>query len=416
MVSVVTEDWLQGALTGLRNTILAQNMCGSVDGLLAHHALEREAAFPITWQVACDEEWVRKAYNLTYAPHVAALGFSYAATNDPGVKAQLETGLDRLQARDPASGGHLSLSSQPSLMLGLLLGARALGDSGKTTIAWCRGAVRQRSSTSGQASHDDPLFAYIHHVIEGGLVEVPPLENANVYELSLYHWLSRRHITRPLPAETQELIRERLIALLAAKPAIESAPQAAFIWAALYAATLQTLTVTQTSEVSRILQGVQGGLKRWRWDSETLSKPVRWPINSEREVQDILYLVLRPVFSDLVDEETLPKFGHASYASDFGIPSLGLLIEVKYARRAEDFKKVEKEVLEDAIPYLTSTDLYHTMLVLIYDHSASVQEHDITKRALLRIDGIEDVIIMSRPSQLPADQAGEVSRTLKKNS
>jgi hypothetical protein len=31
-----------------------------------------------------------------------------------------------------------------------------------------------------------------------------------------------------------------------------------------------------------------------------------------------------------VDEETLPKLGHSTYRADFGIPSLGILIEVKY--------------------------------------------------------------------------------------
>jgi len=42
--------------------------------------------------------------------------------------------------------------------------------------------------------------------------------------------------------------------------------------------------------------------------------------------------MLRPVFDDLVDEETLRKLGHSTYRADFAIPSLGLLIEVKYAR------------------------------------------------------------------------------------
>jgi hypothetical protein len=59
----------------------------------------------------------------------------------------------------------------------------------------------------------------------------------------------------------------------------------------------------------------------------------------EREVQDILWLILRPVFDDLVDEETLHTVGHSTYRADFGIPSLGLLIEVKYARMASDFKE-----------------------------------------------------------------------------
>jgi hypothetical protein len=38
--------------------------------------------------------------------------------------------------------------------------------------------------------------------------------------------------------------------------------------------------------------------------------------------------------------------------------------------------------------------------VLIYDDSASVQEHDTTRQALLEIPGVVDVVIVSRPSQL----------------
>lgn len=74
-------------------------------------------------------------------------------------------------------------------------------------------------------------------------------------------------------------------------------------------------------------------MRRWRFDSDRLQKPIRWPITAEREVQDILRLVLRSVFDDVVEEETLPKVGHSTYRADFGIPSLGVLIEVKYARK-----------------------------------------------------------------------------------
>ena len=84
-------------------------------------------------------------------------------------------------------------------------------------------------------------------------------------------------------------------------------------------------------------------MKRWRWDSETLQRPIRWPVRSEREVQDILWLMLRPLCEDLEDEDTLPKFGHSSYRADFGIPSLGLLIEVKYARSGAEFKAIENK-------------------------------------------------------------------------
>ncbi len=143
-------------------------------------------------------------------------------------------------------------------------------------------------------------------------------------------------------------------------------------------------------------------MKRWRWDPEKLQNPVRWSIRSEREVQDILWLMLRSICPDLEDEDTLPKFGHSAYKADFGIPSLALLVEVKYARSAADFREIEKQVLEDLVPYLKTPERYREVLVFIYDASSSVQEHDTTVRALRSVPGIADVIVVSRPSQLPA--------------
>lgn len=135
---------------------------------------------------------------------------------------------------------------------------------------------------------------------------------------------------------------------------------------------------------------------------------MRWPIRSEREVQDILWVILRAVFGDLEDEDTLPKFGHSSYRADFGVPSLGLLIEAKFARSAADFKAIEKEVLQDLVPYLRSPERYREVLVFVYDDSCSVQAHDITARSLRSVGGVADVVIVSRPSQLPtAARQGE---------
>ena len=153
-----------------------------------------------------------------------------------------------------------------------------------------------------------------------------------------------------------------------------------------------------------VLENFEAAMKRWRWDGDAMQKPIRWPVTQEREVQDILWLILRSYFPDLVDEDTLPKLGHSTYKADFGIGSLKMIIEAKFASSKEDFKKIEKEVQEDCIPYLRDLR-YESVVVFIYDDSASVQEHDITRRALLEIPGIVGVVIVSRPSQLPSKQS-----------
>jgi hypothetical protein len=54
---------------------------------------------------------------------------------------------------------------------------------------------------------------------------------------------------------------------------------------------------------------------------------------------------------------------------------------------------------------------YQHIVVFTYDASASAQEHDTTIAALLGVENITDVIIASRPSQLPAPGTGHRAPT-----
>src|SRR5260370_29008693 len=105
------------------------------------------------------------------------------------------------------------------------------------------------------------------------------------------------------------------------------------------------------------------------------------------EGEDILGLIVRSYFPDVMDEDALPKLGHSTYKADFGIGSLKLIMEAKFATSKDDFKKIEKEVQEDCIPYLPDL-LYESLIVFIYHDSASVQEHDTTRQPFLTIPGL----------------------------
>jgi hypothetical protein len=160
--------------------------------------------------------------------------------------------------------------------------------------------------------------------------------------------------------------------------------------------------VLNPGHVGVILRRFSPAMRRWRYDNPAeVKKAIQWPVASEREVQDIIWMLLRSAFDDVVDEEPLRKFGHSSYRPDFGLPRLGLLIEIKYVRSAAEFKKIEKEIIEDSVPYLKEKATYKKIIVFIYDASSSAQEHATTIDALLGVDGIADVVIASRPSQLP---------------
>ncbi|OBA49807.1 hypothetical protein A5789_30400 [Nocardia sp. 852002-51101_SCH5132738] len=224
-------------------------------------------------------------------------------------------------------------------------------------------------------------------------------------ELAGWQWLATHPGSQVLKdAEEVRSLRSRLVAGLALGQAESaSAPRAALLLEAVGRMVTTSVNdiVLNTSHVGVLLGRFSDAMRQWRYDGDNLAKPIRWPITQEREVQNILWLMLRPVFDDLVDEETLRKFGHSTYRADFGIPSLGLLIEVKYARRASDFKEFEKEISEDYVAYLTDNYPYEKLAVFIYDESASVQEHGTTRNALLKLPHITDVVIASRPSHIP---------------
>jgi hypothetical protein len=56
-----------------------------------------------------------------------------------------------------------------------------------------------------------------------------------------------------------------------------------------------------------MLLNFEPAMKRWRWDADELQKPIRWPVTQEREIHDILWLILRSYFPDVVDEDALPN-------------------------------------------------------------------------------------------------------------
>jgi len=229
-------------------------------------------------------------------------------------------------------------------------------------------------------------------------------KNLSMEELSILEYALRRKMFRlKNQGDILSEIRENLIDKIVKRDISGDVDEkAAFIWIAVDESISTDIGSYMLSPnyVSAILSRFEDALKRWRYDSDKLKKPIKWPIESEREVQDILWLILRSYFDDLVDEEALPKFGHKFYKPDFAIPSLRLLIEAKYAYQKEDFKKLEQEIMVDTIGYLKNTQDYDRIIVFIYDEYSSVQEHGTTKKDLKKLDAIEDVIIVSKPSQI----------------
>lgn len=89
-------------------------------------------------------------------------------------------------------------------------------------------------------------------------------------------------------------------------------------------------------------------------------------MESEDNVQDLLFVSLKPLFPDLVYEQPTEK-GSAGYSiGDFSLPSLHLVLEAKYVAVKADVKTKADEIAEDIWKYGTQTEC-ETIVFFVYD-------------------------------------------------
>jgi hypothetical protein len=120
-------------------------------------------------------------------------------------------------------------------------------------------------------------------------------------------------------------------------------------------------------------------------------------ITSEAEVQDVVYLMLRPWVLDLTYENPTDKVGNRFAIKDFVSHAAKFVVEAKFIRNADHGKSITKEVNDDIETYR-----YHRscedLIFFIYDPEnnipdvASVERHLKTSRAydgkVLRCHGV----------------------------
>jgi REase_DpnII-MboI len=161
---------------------------------------------------------------------------------------------------------------------------------------------------------------------------------------------------------------------------------------------------TLPADVARLLAGVARSLRRWTWETvprTAKSAVARWDVENEYHVQDLLWAILAPVFPDLDDEEWLKSLGQHHPRADLAIPSLRVIVEVKFLRKGKGaFAAVIEEVAADSGTYLQEGSGYGHIVAFVWDDEARTEEHAELRRGLLQIRGVEDAIVVSRPSKM----------------
>lgn len=110
----------------------------------------------------------------------------------------------------------------------------------------------------------------------------------------------------------------------------------------------------------RVLESFPYTLKR---DNTYLKRELQ----DEKDVQRVLWTILRSHYPDLVDEEVLGKFGLKHYQDDFGIPSLSTIIEVKVVTSTTDLKNLQEQLMIDAVGYFATMTNYRHLVCFLYN-------------------------------------------------
>ena len=132
----------------------------------------------------------------------------------------------------------------------------------------------------------------------------------------------------------------------------------------------EDLSTSPSSDTALVLQICQ----RIQYSAKILSNRPRkgkasYLIEDEYDVQDLLQAVLKAYLKYPVQEDPLSKVaGIKSGRADISIEDLGIMIEVKYVREAEDQRRILAEHSEDLVLYSQCSYL-KTFIFLIYNAS-----------------------------------------------
>lgn len=293
-------------------------------------------------------------------------------------------------------------------LLGVAVGIlRLSGTDAQAAKAWLEGLLRQSLNASRSMDWNESLIAAAM-----ALISAEPALDAIADDLRV------ALASKSLLAST-EASRANAWALISgltgeADGMTRAAAQlSALTWLLREASTIR-LGSTSSADVAHLLNGVGRSMRLWVWDEAPRtpkSKAAQWDVENEYHVQDLLWVILAPVFPDLDDEEWLKSLGQHHPRADLAIPSLRLIVEVKFLRKGGKsvFSKCIEEVAADASTYLQDNSGYEQIVAFIWDDEARTEEHAELRKGLTRIRGVRDAIVLSRPSKMKRQLADDAT-------
>jgi hypothetical protein len=149
----------------------------------------------------------------------------------------------------------------------------------------------------------------------------------------------------------------------------------------------QSVSRTPATEISheKIIFALEQFMECVRYLNTRRSTGAKLNLEGEDDVQDAIYLMLRPWINDLVYENPTDKIGNRFVIKDFLAKSAKTVVEAKFIRDENHGKYISKELHDDIETYRHHPHCKH-LIFFIYDpdslipNVAALREEIITSR------------------------------------
>ncbi len=163
-------------------------------------------------------------------------------------------------------------------------------------------------------------------------------------------------------------------------------------------------------DIITFLERLPAGLKRWTWEDQARtrnSRAVKWIVENEYHVQNLLYVMLGAIFPDVSDEIHTAPVGQKNPRIDLYLPSIDTVIEVKYKKDTKkSFQDLIGEVAEDDSLYRSDPKFKKSkLIVFLWDQTRATEEHTKFKEGVTKLSGIDGCIVVCSPSSMDLTQA-----------
>lgn len=342
---------------------------------------------------------------------VAQLGYALATTTyDSTAGSAFVGGVEWLVSRNVKSGeNYVTFCFDSVAMLGIALGVRAVEDSKLKDLVsnWFCTFVPEVASRHSGPSWVRYILRSLPALVSESTGFVLPDAEDDVADVKL---VLQRALTSDLTVDAT--LQDKALGRVK-RTESEEAERAVFLLSALDVVSSLPITVDlkrpSIQQVAQLLARVPAALRKWTWEDAPKtrnSSALKWDVQNEYHVQNLLYALLAPIFTDLVDEEWMPPVGQRNPRIDIGIPSLNLIVEAKFLRPGVSFSSLIGELAEDASLYRAqgSGGRYQHILPFVWDDSRRTEEHAKFLQGLTQIEGIVHPVVVARPGQMSSSR------------